>query len=656
MTTRGGRRATLRTVGAGIAALGLALLPAAGAWSHPGSPSGIDDFSFESMDVVYHLARDPDGHATLDVVETMVAIFPDIDQNRGYYRDIPEYYGDSEHGWVSLETQALGVVDENGSDVPYETEYYEDFYSIALGDDSFVRGRQTYVIHYTQRNTSRSFPATETTPAVDEFYWDVNGTGWNQSFGRVSVELRVAPELVPELLGSHACYAGFYYDVQECPSGVDVSEDPDTGEMVYRASASDLVATQTLTIAVGFQPGTFESGDSVIPPSQAYDDGYDGEARSPVPEWVVLLLSVLTPIAIIIGVVANLTKGSSQWVRHRATDIVIPQYDSPQTHIQMATRLAGQPKRAFAAQVVDLAVRGKLRILDDPDDHRDDFVLEFITADDLESFDRDLMAALFGAGAAVGHRFSLTKQSRRFAEKYDEIRKRAEARLVSEGWVTRERRTAGSRVLMVAGMATASLSWILTIYVYVVHGDGAGLIPSFVATWGGWQALSKSAKTRDLTAKGAELNNYLLGMKDYLELAEAERFRVLQSVTGAERTRIDPNDPVALVKLYERLLPWAVMWGIERSWGEVLIAQAATAAVPLTWMSTPNRLTQWRMFEAMSSITRASPAPPAPSRVSYSGGGGWSSSGSSSFSSGSFGGGGGGFSGGGGGGGGGRGR
>jgi len=656
MMTPVGWRATLRSFGAGIAALALALLPAAGASAHPTMGSGVDDFSFQSMDVVYHLARDPDGHATLDVVETMVAIFPDVDQNRGYYRDIPEYYGDQEHGWVSLETHALGVTDENGGDVAYETEYYEDFYSIALGDDSYVHGRQTYVIHYTQRNTSRFFPATETTPALDEFYWDVNGTGWNQSFGRVTVELRVDPELVPKLFGSHACFSGYSFSSEECPSGVELSEDPATGETVYRASATDLVATQSLTIAVGFQPGTFESGDSVVPPSQSYDDGYDWEAPPPMPEWLVLLMSMLTPFAIIIGFVAMFSTGTSQWVRHRATDIVIPQYEAPQTHIQLAARLAGQPKRAFAAQVVDLAVRGKLRILDDPDDQKDDFVLECVDNDGLDGFDQELMQALFGTSPAIGQRFSLTKQSRPFTDGYDAIRKRAEARLVSEGWMTRERRTAGARFLMVAGATTACLAWILNIYANVVHGDGAGLIPAFAATWAGWQTLSKSAKTRDLTVKGAELNNYLLGMKDYLELAEAERFRVLQSVAGAERARIDPNDPVALVKLYESLLPWAVMWGIERSWGEVLIAQAATAAVPLTWMSTPDQLTQWRMFEAMSSIARVSPAPPAPSRISYSGGGGWSSSGSSSFSSGSFGGGSGGFSGGGGGGGGGRGR
>jgi len=656
MTMRGGKRISLRAFFAGAAALALVLVPATAASSATSASAGLDDFSFESMDVVYHLARDDEGHATLDVVETMVAIFPEFDQNRGYYRDIPDYYGDAEHGWVHLETNALGVTDENGDAVPYWTEYYEDFYSIALGDDRYVHGRQTYVIHYTQRNTSRSFPATETTPAVDEFYWDVNGTGWSQSFGRVSVELRVDPELVPELFGSYACYSGFYADAGECPSGVAVTEDPETGEMVYRASATDLDAFENLTIAVGFQPATFESGEAVTPPSQAYDDEYWGPSAPRTPVWLSLLMSMLTPLAIIIGFVAIVSRGTSQWVKHRATDIVIPQYEAPEAHLQLASRLAGQPNRAFAAQVVDLAVRGKLRILDDPDDNKDDFVLELVDDDGLTGFDRELVEALFATDRTPGKRFSLTAQTQSFTKGYEAIRKRAESRLVLDDWMTTERRTSGARFLMVAGGATAALAWILNLYATIVHDDGTGFIPAIAATWGGWQAVTKAAKTRDLTAKGADLNNYLLGMKDYLELAEADRFRVLQSVTGAERTRVDPNDPIALVKLYEQLLPWAVMWGIERSWGEVLIAEAAKAAVPLTWMSTPQQLTQWRMFEAMSSITRVTPTPPAPARTSYSGGSGWSSSGSSSFSSGSFGGGGGGFSGGGGGGGGGRGR
>ena len=159
---------------------------------------------------------------------------------------------------------------------------------------------------------------------------------------------------------------------------------------------------------------------------------------------------------------------------------------------------------------------------------------------------------------------------------------------------------------------------------------------------------------RVLTAKGEKLNDYLLGMKDYLELAEKDRFAVLQSVTGAERIRVD--DQNELVKLYEKLLPWAVLWGVEKSWGEVLVTAAAEVHAPIEWVSSTDQLTGWRLYSIVDSVSRSTPPAPVVARArstGFSSGGGWSSSGGSSSSSFSSGG---GFSGGGGGGGGGRGR
>ena len=46
--------------------------------------------------------------------------------------------------------------------------------------DSYVHGATTYVISYTQRDTIRHFSDTND----DEFYWDVNGTGWGSRSAR----------------------------------------------------------------------------------------------------------------------------------------------------------------------------------------------------------------------------------------------------------------------------------------------------------------------------------------------------------------------------------------------------------------------------------------------------------------------------------------
>ncbi len=163
-------------------------------------------------------------------------------------------------------------------------------------------------------------------------------------------------------------------------------------------------------------------------------------------------------------------------------------------------------------------------------------------------------------------------------------------------------------------------------------------------------------------------NDHLLGLRDYMQLAEADRIRYLQSPDGAER--VDVDDQTQLVKLYERLLPYAVIFGIEEDWAKELTVKAVAANVPVVWWTGSNDFTAWRLNSTIQNLRLSTPEPPRPiltkpastSRDSDSFWGGWSSGSSSSgwsgssgssFSSGSSGG---GFSGGGGGGGGGRGR
>ena len=147
------------------------------------------------------------------------------------------------------------------------------------------------------------------------------------------------------------------------------------------------------------------------------------------------------------------------------------------------------------------------------------------------------------------------------------------------------------------------------------------------------------------TELGSEVLEHLQGLREYLTIAEADRLKVLQSPQGAQRTRIDPNDPVAVVKLYEKLLPWAIVWGVESDWSRVLgehYAQTQTEPSNLQFSSGFAGLTGFATSVQASSFAQTV------TTSSYSGSGG-----GSSFSGGSSGG---GFSGGGGGGGGGGGR
>jgi uncharacterized membrane protein YgcG len=152
-----------------------------------------------------------------------------------------------------------------------------------------------------------------------------------------------------------------------------------------------------------------------------------------------------------------------------------------------------------------------------------------------------------------------------------------------------------------------------------------------------------------LTDAGAEQRDYLLGMRDYLQLAEADRLRMLQSPEGADR--VDVGNHVDLVKLYEKLLPFAVLWGIEDEWSKVLAIHYEAESTSPSWYVSQNAFNSSLFASSLVGLSTAVAATATPVVTSSSSS--WSGSSGGSFSGGSSGG---GFSGGGGGGGGGGGR
>ena len=66
------------------------------------------------------------------------------------------------------------------------------------------------------------------------------------------------------------------------------------------------------------------------------------------------------------------------------------------------------------------------------------------------------------------------------------------------------------------------------------------------------------------TKAGLDKIRYMDGLKTYIKMAEKDRLAFLQSVDGADTTAN------GIVKLYEKLLPYAVLFGMEKSWLKTL--------------------------------------------------------------------------------------
>ena len=145
---------------------------------------------------------------------------------------------------------------------------------------------------------------------------------------------------------------------------------------------------------------------------------------------------------------------------------------------------------------------------------------------------------------------------------------------------------------------------------------------------------SISEKYRKRTKYGIEMSRYMDGLKLYIKMAEKERLEFLQSVENADTSK------EGIVKLYERLLPYAAVFGVEKSWMKELENYYELENIEKPdWYNTGLNLTT---FSAINSVMHSAVARPIDTSSSSGGG----------HSSGSSGGGGGGYSGGGGGGGG----
>ena len=341
----------------------------------------VSDFTFDSFDADYTLSREANGTAYLQVVETIVARFPDSDQNRGIIRAIPDDYDG-----VPLNTSVQSVSDQNGTPVPFETSYSGGFVELALGTDDFVRGVQTYVIAYSQQNVVRSFEDT----ASDEFYWDVNGTGWPQPFGQVTATVRIDPGIAASLTGNAACYVGAFGENEQC--AIEDAPGDSTGQRTFSSVATNLNPFETLTVSIGFGPDTFLTPEPTPPPEP-----------QPIPLWLQLLsgsVGLASIGALIAAIVSRVRAGSGA----KGRGVIIAEYSEPVgIDILQSAHLLSRGSSGIPAAIVRLAVRKNLRILAYAvEEDGAPYTLQYLTDDRADALDLGLLKVIFGGKLVAG--------------------------------------------------------------------------------------------------------------------------------------------------------------------------------------------------------------------------------------------------------------
>ena len=594
-----------------VSAVVLALLVALGISAASPAHADVNDFTFDSMTATYELSRTSSGESQMRVMETLVAQFPESDQNHGIIRAIPMSAHDRPVG-----LELVGVTDGDGVARDFTTNEADGFLEVTVAAPDYVHGAQTYVFEYVEHNVIFEPSGGG---AAQELYWDVNGTGWAQPFGSVSASVVIPKDLAPSLTGNSACYQGAEGSSTPCTANSVATND--AGDTVLTFDARNLLPYENLTLAVGFAADTF-----VMPSTDMLTD-FSG--------WIFWLSVVLFLGGVIAGLVLRLT----YWRNHRGRGIIIPEYAAdPQMTPLLAGNIMGNKRRAFPSALIDAAVRGLVIIspADESGRSKRGFIIERTSKAGSDA-DADLLTAFFGEGVATGTQVStLTPDTARY-RRLSKLQRDVDRQAVSTG--LRVEKGNALRRLLTAAIIVGAVVMGWSSLQLMGLGLGGAIPPLSIALF--WVCVVPGIlilrKVTPLTEQGALERDKLRGLRDYIRLAEADRLRVLQSPQGALRKPVAVGNAKTMLSLTERVLPYAVIFGLAKEWSAVLSHLYEESSMEPTWYlgNNPGQLFLFSAFltDFSSSVSTT-----------------WASSGTSSSFGGSFGG---GFSGGGGGGGGG---
>lgn len=293
---------------------------------------------------------------------------------------------------------------------------------------------------------------------------------------------------------------------------------------------------------------------------------------APIAFGVLSLLLALAGITLLAAAIRN---------RVRATrlprSLVVEYAPRRESTVLADAILAGRERRAATAALLDLAVRRRIRlVVDETGGRRTTVGVELIDGVDLTTRELALLDAISDP-AREGRVRRFSRSRRRTG-----IRVRALIDGVAKGLVRRSLlapggsvRAALRRLAGLVALISALTALLLVISAPLVALPATiGLCCAVAAV-----AVLPPGQGRRFTAGAEPLRRHLDGLRQYLRVAEAERLRFLQGPTTAELealpddVRAEAETAAGRFRLHEKLLPYAVLFGVEREWiGHLRIA------------------------------------------------------------------------------------
>lgn len=569
---------------------------------------GLDNFTITEYDVALQLGKDSDGRSTLKTTETITADFPP-NQNKGIVRDFVKTYDGH-----SVDFSLQSVTDEN--DTPLEYKWDNDTLQI-YREGVYVEGKKTYKITYTQRDVTKFYKDT----GNNEFYWDAIGVEWRVPIKQANVSLQLTPDIAAKVRSDLHCYKGSSGRNESCDMPVMTTRDnPIT---LYRVSASGLKPAEGLTVALGFQPETFV--------------GYEPSMGEKIMQWLMIASGVsnvaLGVPLLIAGIVASRRRHVQSQIDRGVKKVLeqpkVVEYTPPKDRSVLESsyvRTSVMGGSDISAQLIDWAVRHYIVIRQTKEKNwigKAEYSFEVLKPfDDLSQPEQTLARAIFRGMPEVGAKITTKKMTSRRSAITGAFADIGESVIKESGLYEEDKEAKEYFSKLCKRSAVGFFVLLLNVPLLLLA------IYSFIFSSSSSQFLSK---------EGARLKRYLEGLKEYIGVAEQKRLELLQSPDGATKVgAVDVSDKGALIKLYEKVLPYAIMFGQEKEWTKQLGHLYEEAGTSPDWTIGSTAFNAAAFSSMMSSVNST-----VSSASSYSSSSGGSSGGGSAGGGGGGGGGGG---------------
>lgn len=489
----------------------------------------FNNFDITNFEAYYFLSKsDPQGH--LDITENIAVDFHDY--NHGILRAIPNTY---HHHPLNL--KIVGIGSTSGAPSQFTTYASNNNTVLKIGDPTkLVHGAQTYVIKYSLDNVITYFKD------HDELFWDINGDQWPQSFNQVTAHFYIPAELSGRLQPRLACFTGsFGSQNKDCQTSSDGTGDA----RVLSFSANNLAPYQTLSTVIGFTPGSFTP--------YSWRDTVNEHLAS----IAISLISLFTA--------ALVFRRWQVWGKDpKGSGVIVPQYGPPKDIDIVDAGILQDYRfdnRDVTAVIIDLAIRGYLAIIEE---NKKKFLKKTTTTtlvlkktdDKLADYEMTLLQTIFGKDLEPGSRVTLGTYISGMQTVVASIGKQAQKNLESRGFFDKSPDRPRSGLLIVTLLITVALSfigfWSHNYFGGAISVASTILIVIFI----GFMPRR--------TKMGVMYSEELAGLKLYLQTAEADRIKMLQSPNA--KYAANSGEPKRTVQLFEKLLPYAIIFAVEKDW------------------------------------------------------------------------------------------